>query len=110
MASLPNVQNNADGWTIRVAGQPSQQMSNAIDGVSRGTYSNQVRNMAHLEEVQLITVNASAEYARVINETMVSPSGTNQIHGRAYYQMVNSALAARPAAQVTLREGHPFGD
>ncbi|MEN6535714.1 MAG: carboxypeptidase regulatory-like domain-containing protein, partial [Bryobacteraceae bacterium] len=100
MASLPNVQNNADGWTIRVAGQPSQQMSNAIDGVSRDTYSNQVRNMAHLEEVQLITVNASAEYARVINETMVSPSGTNQIHGRAYYQMVNSALAARPATST----------
>jgi hypothetical protein len=100
MATLPNVQTNADGWTIHVAGQPAQQLSNSIDGVSRDTYSNQVRNMAHVEELQLISVNAPAEYSRVVNETMISPSGANAFHGRAYYQLVNSALTARPATSL----------
>ena len=48
-----------------------------------------------LEEVTIVAVNNTAEFARVGYMNMVTKSGTNQFHGRALYWHQNSAVGAR---------------
>ena len=51
--------------------------------------------MQDFEDLQVVAVNNSAEFSRVAQFSMVSKGGGNQFHGRAYYDLINSALNAR---------------
>ncbi|HWC00974.1 MAG TPA: carboxypeptidase-like regulatory domain-containing protein [Bryobacteraceae bacterium] len=95
MLTLPNVQAQGGGWNLRFSGQPSAQISEGLDGVPSDGPVNLVQNMNDFEELQVVGANNSAEFGRVVNFSMTGKSGTNDFHGRAYYELVSSALNAR---------------
>ncbi|HYM12330.1 MAG TPA: carboxypeptidase regulatory-like domain-containing protein [Bryobacterales bacterium] len=95
MLTLPNVQSQNGGWSLRFAGQPSAQIVESLDGVPSDGPVNLVQNMNDFEELQAVPVNNSAEFSRVATFSMAGKSGTNEFHGRAYYELASSALNAR---------------
>ena len=56
---------------------------------------NQLNDILDTQEVTVVSVNNSAEYARVGYLNLVTKSGTNDLHGRLAYFHQNSALGAR---------------
>lgn len=95
MTTLPNVQTDNGGWGLRFAGQPPSQVAESMDGVLNDGTVNLVQNMNDFEELQVVAVNNSAEFSRVANFGMTGKGGSNQFHGKAYYDFINSALNAR---------------
>lgn len=95
MLTLPNVQAQSGGYSLRFSGQPSAQIVEQLDGVPSDGPVNLVQNMNDFEELQVVGANNSAEFGRVVNFSMTGKSGTNEFHGRAYYELVSSALNAR---------------
>ncbi len=95
MTTLPNVQTDMGGWGLRFAGQPPSQVTESMDGILSDGTVNLVQNMNDFEELQVVAVGNSAEFGRVANFGMTGKSGTNQFHGKAYYDFINSALNAR---------------
>ncbi|MEJ7605636.1 MAG: carboxypeptidase-like regulatory domain-containing protein [Bryobacteraceae bacterium] len=95
MTTLPNIQTPQGAFGLRLAGQPSSQISQNMDGVTNDGSHNLVQNMQDFEDLQAIAVNNSAEFSRAGQISMVSKGGGNQFHGRAYYDLNNSALNAR---------------
>jgi hypothetical protein len=95
MTTLPNIQTQQGGWALRFAGQPSTQVAENMDGVTNDGTVNLVQNMQDFEDLQVVAVNNSAEFARVAQFSMASKGGSNQFHGRVYYDLINSALQAR---------------
>ena len=95
MLTLPNVQAQNGGWNLRFSGQPSAQIVEQLDGVPSDGPVNLVQNMNDFEELQVVGANNSAEFGRVVNFSMTGKSGTNEFHGRAYYEIQSSALNAR---------------
>lgn len=93
MTTLPNIQTAQGGWSLRFAGQ-SQVVEN-LDGVTSDGSVNLVQNMNDFEDLQVVAVNNSAEYSRVAQFSMAGKSGTNRLHGKVYYDVINSALQAR---------------
>src|SRR5258706_1955116 len=101
MTTLPNVQTNMGGWALRFAGQGSaSNIAESMDGVISDGAVNLVQNMFDFEELQVVAVNNSAEFSRVANFTMTGRGGSNQFHGRASYDITNSALNARNTFQT----------
>jgi hypothetical protein len=96
MTTLPNVQTNMGGWALRFAGQGSgSNIAESMDGIISDGAVNLVQNMFDFEELQVVAVNNSAEFSRVANFTLTGRGGTNQFHGRAFYDITNSFLNAR---------------
>ncbi|MEX2262121.1 MAG: carboxypeptidase regulatory-like domain-containing protein [Bryobacteraceae bacterium] len=95
MTTLPNIQTNMGGWALRFAGQGGNQIAESMDGIISDGAVNLVQNMFDFEELQVVAVNNSAEFSRVANFTLTGRGGTNQFHGRIYYDVTNSALNAR---------------
>ena len=95
MTTLANVQAQGGGFTLRVAGQPSTQIAESLDGVPSDGPVNLVQNMNDFSELQVVGANNSAEYSRVSNFSMTGRSGSNDFHGRVFYQFITSALNAR---------------
>ena len=86
-------------WADGASGLPDRENANNIaesmDGVISDGAVNLVQNMFDFEELQVVAVNNSAEFSRVANFTMTGRGGTNQFHGRAFYDITNSFLNAR---------------
>ena len=101
MTTQPGVQTPAGGWSIRIGGQNTSQAQEQMDGIANDGVVNLVQNMNDFEELQVITSNQSAEYARAVGFGMTGKSGTNQFHGRFYYDHINSALNARDFYEQT---------
>ncbi len=95
MMSLPGVQAQGGGFTLRIAGQPANQVVEALDGVPNDGSVNLVQNMNDFDELQVVGANNSAEFSRVTNFSMSGKSGSNAFHGSAFYDFTSSALAAR---------------
>lgn len=95
MTTLPNIQTDMGGWGLRFAGQSGSQIAESLDGVVSDGPVNLVQNMFDFEELQVVAVNNSAEFPRVANFFMTGRGGSNQFHGRAHFDFVNSALNAR---------------
>ena len=95
MLTLPNVQSQSGSYNLRIAGQPSAQVSEALDGVPTDGPVNLVQNMNDFEELQVVGANNSAEFSRVTSFSMTGKSGTNDFHGFAFYEFQSSALNAR---------------
>jgi hypothetical protein len=99
MTTLPNVQTNMGGWGLRIAGQTGNQIQQSNDGIVSDGPVNLVQNMFDFDELQLVAANNSAEFSRVGNFTLTGRGGSNEFHGRVFYDLVNSALNARNTFQ-----------
>jgi hypothetical protein len=95
MSTLPGIQTQNGNVALHFAGQTAAQVAENMDGMTNDTANNLTQNMNDFQDLQVIPVNNSAEYSRVGQFTMVSKSGTNEFHGRAYYDLSNSYLNAR---------------
>ncbi len=93
LATLPGVQ--GDGWVVSMAGQKNLQITQMYDGVQNDRTGPQGANVNLYEEVQVVTVNNTADQSRVASYNTIAKSGNNQFHGELYYKHVNSALNAR---------------
>jgi hypothetical protein len=96
MATLPTTDSTLGTYALRIAGQPSTQVAEGMDGVwtNDGTV-NLINNMMDFNELTVVAVNNRADQARVANFNMVSKRGDNTFHGTAFYSHFNSALNAR---------------
>src|SRR5581483_7026822 len=65
------------------------------DGHTNDNAVNQLNDILDAQEVTVVTVNNTAEFARVGYMNLVTKSGSNQFHGQAAYWNQNSALSAR---------------
>lgn len=95
MTTLPNIQTQQGGFSMRFAGQASTQVAENMDGVPSDGTVNLVQNMQDFEDLNVVTTNNTAEYSRVGQFSMASKGGTNSFHGRVYYDLNNSALRSR---------------
>jgi hypothetical protein len=98
-------QNNytlSSGSSVSFNGTGTRGTTFLTDGVSNDDASeNQNRqpvNISTIKEMQLLTDNFAPEFGRGFGAVMLveTKSGTNQLHGEAYWYLQNSALNARP--------------
>jgi len=89
LAVLPTVQSGT------YAGQRGTQIHMGMDGVKEENTNTQTVNMEDVDEMKLVTVNNTAEFARVGYFDTVTKHGSNDFHGEASYYHRNSALGAR---------------
>ncbi|MGH9341942.1 MAG: TonB-dependent receptor domain-containing protein [Acidobacteriota bacterium] len=106
MITLPGIDTQMGSWSLRMAGQPREQVAEGMDGVTEDGTVNLINNMMDFTELKVVAVNATADSARVANFNMVSKRGSNEFHGSAFYSHFNSALNARyffePEKTVTI--------
>ncbi|HUS06897.1 MAG TPA: carboxypeptidase-like regulatory domain-containing protein [Bryobacteraceae bacterium] len=95
LALSPNVlQSGGGSSTIRFAGSRSNQSNWAIDGITMadGVDNTQIGPLLNFiesfEEMKIDMANNTAEFGAIGQVTMISKSGTNQLHGNVfdYYQ------------------------
>ena len=82
-------------WGSSWAGHASSQVQEGMDGHTNDDAVNQVGGVLDAQEITVVTVNNTAEFARVGFLNMVTKSGSNQFHGHAAYWHQNSAVGAR---------------
>jgi hypothetical protein len=98
-ATLPNSMPIRSGGSFSVAGVRSNSNQFQSDGITSakrsgmGTY-NEV-NIEGQDEVGLVSVNATAEFASAATYQQTSRSGTNTFHGSLDFRHTNPALTAR---------------
>jgi hypothetical protein len=95
ITTVPLVSQTSGVWSSQWAGQSSSQVQEGQDGHTNDGAVNQLNDILDAQEVTVITVNNTAEFARVGYMNMVTKSGSNDFHGRASYWHQNSALGAR---------------
>src|SRR5213594_1573310 len=93
LTTVPGIQGN--GWDLVISGQQRTQYSQGMDGIENDRTGEQSNNMNFFEEVQVVTVNASAESSRIAAYSMTSKRGQSQFHGTVYYKHFNSGLNSR---------------
>ena len=108
-----------DGSSYSLGGLRGTNTNFTIDGVSANSsiFGNQVGPMTEeslesVAELKLLTSNNSAEFPSVGTVLIASRSGTNEMHGSAYYYQSNWALNARNFFSSTKPKGpisHQFG-
>ena len=101
MILAPLVQSPQGGYGLQVAGLPTIQVEESMDGVENDGPVNLVNNAHDTEDLQITTVNSPAEFSHAVNFTMTGKSGSNAFHGSAQFNEVNSALDARFALTPT---------
>ncbi|HWQ54476.1 MAG TPA: TonB-dependent receptor [Bryobacteraceae bacterium] len=95
ITTLPLISQTGGVWSSQWAGQSSSQVQEAQDGHTNDDAVNQINNILDSQEITVVTVNNTAEFARVGYMNMITKSGTNDLHGRLAYFHQNSALGAR---------------
>ncbi len=95
ITTAPLVNQTNGVWSSQWAGQNSRQVQEGQDGHTNDNAVNQLNDILDVDEVTIVAVNNTAEFARVGYMNMVTKSGSNQFHGRALYWHQNSALGAR---------------
>ena len=101
ITTAPLVNQTNSIWYSQWAGQDRSQVQEGQDGHTNDNAVNQINDILDAQEVTVITVNNTAEFARVGHLNLVTKSGGNQFHGRAAYFNLNSALAARQFFEET---------
>ena len=94
LVTLPGVESRGSGWLLTINGQKWSQASMGMDGVTNDNTVNLV-NRLDFSEINVVGVNATADFARPANYNMVSKRGFNDYHGEVWYTHYNSALNAR---------------
>jgi hypothetical protein len=95
LSVLPQVQSVGGIYNVQMAGQSSSQLQEGQDGHTTDGANNQTSNIHDVDEVVAVSVNNTAEFARVGYYNMVSKSGSNEFHAQAYFWHRNSAFDAR---------------
>ncbi|HUS04827.1 MAG TPA: carboxypeptidase regulatory-like domain-containing protein [Bryobacteraceae bacterium] len=101
ITTAPLVNQTNGVWSSQWAGQNSKQIQEGQDGHTNDNAVNQLNDILDVDEVTIVAVNNTAEFARVGYMNMVTKSGSNQFHGRALYWHQNSALGARDFFETT---------
>ncbi len=101
LTTVPLVSQTNGVWSSVWAGHSTSQVQEGQDGHTNDQAVNQLNDILDAEEVTVVTVNNTAEYARLGYMNMVTKSGTNQFHGRALFWHQNSALGAREFFETT---------
>ena len=94
LITLPGVESRGSGWLLTINGQKWSQASMGMDGVTNDNTVNLV-NRLDFSEINVVGVNATADFARPANYNMVSKRGFNDFHGEVWYTHYNSAFNAR---------------
>ncbi|MEO7649378.1 MAG: carboxypeptidase-like regulatory domain-containing protein, partial [Bryobacteraceae bacterium] len=90
------------GAKFAMGGARGTQLYYSIDGVSANSPLFGVQNsfaepsLGSVSEMRFDMVNNRAEFGEVTNATVITKSGTNQLHGRLFWMNTTSALNARP--------------
>jgi hypothetical protein len=95
ITTAPLVSQTNGVWSSQWAGHSSNQVQEAQDGHTNDNAVNQLNDILDAQEITVVTVNNTAEFARVGYMNLVTKSGSNQFHGQGAYWNQNSALAAR---------------
>lgn len=95
LTTQPLVNQSSGVWSSYWAGHDSSQVQEGQDGHTNDQPVNQLNDILDAQEVTVVTVNNTADVARVGYLNMITKSGSNQFHGRASYWNQNSALGAR---------------
>ncbi len=95
LTTLPLVSQTTGVWYAQWAGQDRSQVQQGQDGHTNDRDVNQINDILDTQEITVVTVNNTAEFARVGHMNMVTKSGSNDFHGRLAYWHQNSALGAR---------------
>ncbi|MBI3679492.1 MAG: TonB-dependent receptor [Acidobacteria bacterium] len=95
ITTLPLVSQTSGVWSSQWAGQASGQVQMGQDGHTNDQPVNQLNDILDTQEITVVTVNNTAEFARVGYMNMVTKSGSNEFHGRLSYWHQNSALGSR---------------
>jgi hypothetical protein len=95
ITTAPLVSQSNGVWSSQWAGHSSNQVQEGQDGHTNDNAVNQLNDILDVQEISVVTVNNTAEFARVGYMNLVTKSGSNQFHGQAVYWNQNSALAAR---------------
>jgi outer membrane receptor protein involved in Fe transport len=101
LTTVPLVSQTNGVWSSQWAGQSTSQVQEGQDGHTNDGAVNQINDILDAQEVTVVTVNNTAEFARVGYMNLVTKAGTNQFHGRALYWHQNSALGAREFFEET---------
>lgn len=104
LVSMPGVANGYPGdYLYSISGATTAQYDFAIDGISnRGEpMGGAGSTLEMVSELQLHSVNNSAEFGSPATFSQVSKGGTNELHGQLAYYHSNSALNARNFFAVT---------
>ena len=96
-----NIQ-GGDGSSYSVGGLRGEYTNFTVDGVTSNSalYGGQSgpqteESLEAVREVKLMASNNSAEFTNVATVIVASRSGTNELHGSAFYQQENNAFDAR---------------
>ncbi len=95
LTTLPLIQQRGGVWGSIWAGQATSQVQEGQDGHTNDGAVNQLNDIFDVQEINVVTVNNTAEFARVGYMNMVTKSGSNKFHGRALYWHQNSAFGAK---------------
>lgn len=97
LTTLPQIQQSSNSiYAVEMAGQSGNQLQEQMDGFATGDGAvNQMAGIDITQEVNAVTVNNTAEFARVGAYNATTKSGSNVWHGQAYWWVENSALNAK---------------
>lgn len=95
ITTLPLISQTSGVWSSQWAGQSSGQVQEAQDGHTNDNAVNQLNDILDTQEITVVAVNNTAEFARVGYMNMITKSGSNDFHGRLSYWHQNSALGAK---------------
>lgn len=97
LLTLPGVQvPRTSGFGVNVTGlSGGNNFTEGMDGAQNDNTFNQVHNMEDVAEMKVVTINNTADFARVGHYNLVSKRGSNDFHGSIFYYHMNSALNAR---------------
>jgi Carboxypeptidase regulatory-like domain/TonB dependent receptor len=95
ITTLPLISQTSGVWSSQWAGQSSSQVQEAQDGHTNDDAVNQINDILDSQEITVVAVNNTAEFARVGYMNIITKSGSNEFHGRLAYFHQNSALGAR---------------
>lgn len=95
----PDIQGSDEPGDFKFMGSQSYGASFSVDGqrTNGGIFGSQTQSQPSLEAVgsfQVLSNGYDAQYAGVTNIRVTTQRGTDKYHGSAYYDNVNSALAA----------------
>ncbi len=103
---VPTVNPMVGTSRARFAGSRGGQENYSIDGISVNSHQANSLGamfgfMESFEEVRLDSTNNSAEYGTIGQFSMISKSGSNQVHGSAFDYYASNALNARNPFSLT---------
>ncbi len=103
---VPTVNPMVGTSRARFAGSRGGQENYSIDGISVNSHQANSLGammgfMESFEEARLDSTNNSAEYGTVGQYSMISKSGSNQLHGSAFDYYASAALSARNPFSLT---------